>query len=101
MGNISNQVIKQVVELPLERLDRLEGLIESTQNMISGALEDIGKVSTPLYLTANEYMAEIKVKRWKFNQLKDSNKIKVIQRGNKLYVPATEVRRYFEGDLEE
>ena len=47
-----------------------------------------------------EFMEKAKMCRWKFNQLRSKNKINVIQRGKKLFVPASEVRRYFEGEME-
>lgn len=48
------------------------------------------------YITALEFMAAVRIKRTKFDQLAQEGKVKVIRRGRKLYVPVSEVGRYFE-----
>ncbi|SMD32564.1 hypothetical protein SAMN04488029_0911 [Reichenbachiella faecimaris] len=83
--------VKQIIELPSERF---EEFIEN-QNKILGALENLKMVPRPEFLTASEFMFQAKIGRWKFDQLRDQNRIKVIRRGKKLYVPESEVNRYF------
>ncbi len=85
-------VIKQVVELPIEEFQALK----ANQELIIGALKDFKVLKQTEYLTAQEFMDAVKIKRWKFNQLKDNNQIRVIQKSRKIYIPHSEVRRYFE-----
>ena len=49
----------------------------------------------PGYLPALEYMRVIGIKRWKFNQLISENKIKAIKKKRKIYVPVSEIERYY------
>jgi hypothetical protein len=49
-------------------------------------------------ISAMEYMKAIGVKRTKFDQLVSENKIKIIKKRRKIYVPVTEVDRYFNDD---
>ncbi|WP_339791136.1 hypothetical protein [uncultured Imperialibacter sp.] len=92
----NQSTVKQVVELPLEQF---ESFVEG-QRRILGALQEIKAIKPVEYYTAYEFMNEVKIRRWKFNQLRESGKLKVIQRGHKLYVPSGEVQRYFRGEME-
>ena len=47
------------------------------------------------YITPKEFMTAIRIKRTKFDQLVGSGKIKVIKKRHKIYIPATEIDRYF------
>jgi thiaminase len=47
------------------------------------------------HITAKEFMDAVRIKRTKFDQLVQTNKIKSIKKGRKIYVPASEVERYF------
>lgn len=47
------------------------------------------------YLTAMQFMSKVQIGRTKFDQLVQSNKIKVIKKRRKIYVPISEVDRYF------
>ncbi len=61
-------------------------------------LQAVGRIKTlsPSYLTAKEYMSAVKICRSKFDQLIAGNKIKTIKKRRKIYVPASEIERYFE-----
>lgn len=83
--------VKQIIELPSEKFDEFI----NNQERILGALENLKVIPRPEFLTASEFMVQAKIGRWKFNQLRESNRIRVIQRGKKLYVPESEVNRYF------
>ncbi len=53
-------------------------------------------VSVPLkHITAKEFMDAVRMKRTKFDQLVQTNKIRVIKKRRKIYVPVGEVERYF------
>lgn len=47
------------------------------------------------FLTAVEFMCAVKIKRWKFDQLVNQSRIKTIKKKRKIYVPVSEVERYF------
>lgn len=51
--------------------------------------------SLPEYVTAKEFMAAIRIKRTKFDQLVASGRIRIIKKRHKIYLPATEIERYF------
>ena len=74
--------------------------LKSTQLQILEAIKtlnsDPGKSSSPpMYLTAVEFMRAVKICRSKFDQLSARSKIRVIKKKRKLYVPFSEVERYF------
>ncbi|KYG83952.1 hypothetical protein AWW67_02205 [Roseivirga seohaensis] len=52
------------------------------------------------YLTSKEFMERIKIARSKFDELVADGKVKTVRPngGRKIYVPASEVARYFEGE---
>ena len=50
-------------------------------------------------ITAKEFMNAVKIGRTKFDQLVQTNKIKVIKKRRKIYVPIGEVERYFNDPL--
>jgi len=47
------------------------------------------------YITAQEFMDACRIGRTKFDELRAENKIKVIQKGRKIYLLASEVESYF------
>jgi hypothetical protein len=47
------------------------------------------------YITAKEFMAAVRICRSKFDQLVSVNKIRIIRKRRKIYVPTSEVDRYF------
>ncbi len=46
-------------------------------------------------ITAKEFMSAVRICRSKFDQLVNRNKIKIIKKGRKIYVPISEVDRFF------
>lgn len=89
--------VKTVVELPLETFNE----IKETQQRIIRALESL-KVLTPVqptFLTALEFMKKCKISRGTFDALRDQNRINVRKVGRKIYVPASEVDRFFDGKM--
>lgn len=94
---MSHQIIKQVVEIPLADFEALK---ESNRQIVE-ALQAMKSIKRPEFLSSKEFMEEVKISRWKFQELRDANMLRVVQRGRKLYVPATEVTRYFNGEMEQ
>ena len=80
--------------IPAEKL----AAIESWQQQI---LELIKNHNNPKplngksYLTAKEFIVAVSIGRSKFDQLIAANQIKSIKKERKIYIPATEVERYF------
>lgn len=84
-----------LVIIPIEELNNLK----TTQQEILRKLTDlsVGKPSptSSSHITAKEFMAAVKICRTKFDQLVIANKIKTIKKRRKIYVPASEIDRYF------
>lgn len=47
------------------------------------------------YITALEFMNAVRIKQTKFDQLVQLNKIKIIKKKRKIYLPVSEIDRYF------
>lgn len=47
------------------------------------------------HVTAKEFMEAVRIKRTKFDQLVLTSKIRTIKKRRKVYVPVTEIDRYF------
>jgi hypothetical protein len=88
--------IKQVVEVPAEEFQYLK----ETGEKILKALENLRVVTPTEYLTPKEFCKETKMSLWKFTALRNEGNLQVKQIGRKLYVPRTEVGRYFSGDMD-
>jgi len=59
-------------------------------------LQSKGPGGVPVkHITAIEFMAAVRIARSKFDQLVNTSKIKVIKKRRKIYVPVSEVDRYF------
>lgn len=96
-GQVMNQKVSeipQIVMLPGSVLERFQ----ETQDKILERLKNI-QTSDPQneYLTALEFMERTKMSRASFDEKRAKNEFKVIVKGRKLFVPGTEVKRYFEG----
>jgi hypothetical protein len=48
------------------------------------------------YITATEFMDALRIRRSKFDELRHQNMIKTLEKGRKIYVPSSEIKRYFE-----
>ncbi|MEK7227821.1 MAG: hypothetical protein AAB681_00495 [Patescibacteria group bacterium] len=78
--------------------ETLSGLLASQQDILQQLkeLNTRGPTGIPIkHITAKEFMAAVRIKRTKFDQLVLSNKIKTIKKRRKIYVPLSEVERYF------
>lgn len=92
----SNPQQMTLVVLPKEELDTLV----STQQAILEKLNELElKESREIpvrNITAKEFMDAVRIKRTKFDQLVQGNKIRVIKKKRKIYVPVGEIERYFD-----
>ena len=87
----------------------LEGAVlvmipEAELNLLKSSLQDIqqqlqdlkGNRQTAVkFITAIEFMAAVRIRRTKFDELVKFGRIKVIKKSRKIYVPVEEVDRYF------
>ena len=84
-----------LVMIPQEELSSLQ----STQQEILKQLQSLQLVASPTvplsHITAKEFMAAVRICRSKFDQLVSENKIRIIRKRRKIYVPTSEVDRYF------
>jgi hypothetical protein len=76
------EVIKQC------QRDILEHLVNAGAAKIPRSLEIT-------HVTARQFMDAVHIQRWKFNQLIANNKIKTIKKSRRIYVPVSEVDRFF------
>ena len=72
-------------------------LLKASLQGIQQQLQDLkGTRQTAVkYITAMEFMAAVRIRRTKFDELVKFGKIKVIKKARKIYVPVEEVDRYF------
>jgi len=92
MNNNSSE-IPQIVILQGHALENLQQKIET----ILGKLNHLqSQNKEDEYLTAVEFMEKTKMSRASFDEKRSNNEFRVIKKGRKVYVPASEVKRYFE-----
>ncbi|MEO6819779.1 MAG: hypothetical protein ABI204_08640 [Ginsengibacter sp.] len=84
-----------LVMIPQEELATLQ----VTQQEILKQLQNLQCVTSstvPIrHITAKEFMVAVRICRSKFDQLVSQNKIRTIKKRRKIYVPTSEVDRYF------
>jgi len=84
-----------LVMIPAEELE----FLKHTQHEILQQLKQLersGPGGIPVKnITAKEFMAAIRICRTKFDRLVSMNKIRIIKKKRKIYVPVSEVERYF------
>ncbi len=83
---IGRQDLEAIKKGQQEILDRLERIERASNQYVNGV--------TP-YLTAIEFMKAVRIRRWKFNNLICTGKIRTLKKSRKIYVPRGEVERYF------
>ena len=82
-----------LVMIPEAELNSLKSSLQDIQQQ----LQDLkGNRQTPVkFITAMEFMAAVRIRRTKFDELVRFGRIKVIKKCRKIYVPVEEVERYF------
>jgi hypothetical protein len=84
-----------LVMIPQEELASLQ----LTQKEILKQLQNLQSLTAPAvainHITAKEFMAAVRICRTKFDQLVGQNKIRTIKKIRKIYVPTSEVARFF------
>ena len=87
--------IVKMVMIPEEEWNAFKLIQEEMHRFIKNASDNKADVLGSNYIIAKEFMAAVKIKRSRFNKLVNTNKIKAIKKGRRIYVPLTEVERYF------
>lgn len=78
--------------------EQLANLQETQQEILKHlqSLQSVQSSTVPIrYITAKEFMVAVRIGRSKFDQLVMLNKVKTIKKRRKIYVPVSEVDRYF------
>lgn len=72
--------------------------MQNNQKAIMDKLHNLNaeRASTSEYITANEFMDALRIRRSKFDELRHQNLIKTVEKGRKIYVHSSEIKRYFE-----
>jgi len=83
---IGREEIEAIKRCQFEILKKLNELDKNNKNW------DV--LDSP-YITAIEFMKAVRIRRWKFNCLVKSGKIKTMKKKRKIYVPKGEIERYF------
>lgn len=85
------QEMTSLVMIPLQELN----FLKATQQEILQQLKELRstqpKTLQANHLTAMEFMAAVKICRSKFDQLVSTNKIRIVKKKRKIYVPFSEV----------
>jgi hypothetical protein len=77
------EYLKRGQEQIMERLDQIQ------------AKAPTGEKAPVNYVTAQQFMDAVKIRRWKFDQLIANNLIRTIKKKRKIYLPESEIERYF------
>lgn len=88
--NLQGAVLVMIPETELNLLkSRLQDIQQELQDL-KGNRQTAAK-----FMTAIEFMAAVRIRRTKFDELVKLGRIKAIKKGRKIYVPVEEVDRYF------
>lgn len=88
-------MIFNIEPTPGEELTNLkltqQEILKQLQNLLS-----LKSSPVPIrHITAIEFMKAVRIKHTKFDQLVNQNKVRTIKKERKIYVPTSEVDRYF------
>ena len=86
---------QQITIADPEFLSRLDASLKE----IKQALQNIKALPQDDYLTADQFMAKIKVSRWKFDLLIKEGLLEYKKVGRKFYIPLNQVTKYFNGEM--
>ena len=84
-----------LVIIPEEELANIQTTQQEILRLLQGLQSSPSSVVSPKYITAKEFMVAVRICRSKFDQLAIRNQIKTIKKRRKIYVPTSEVDRYF------
>jgi predicted sugar kinase len=82
-----------LVMIPEAELTLLKKSLQSIQQQLNNL--NSKEQTTVKHITAIEFMAAVRIRRTKFDELVKFGKIRVVKKLRKIYVPVEEVDRYF------
>ena len=84
-----------LVMIPEDELINIQKIQQEILKQLQN-LQSSSSATVPIKnITAKEFMTAVRICRSKFDQLVATNKIKTIKKKRKIYVPVSEVDRYF------
>jgi hypothetical protein len=85
--------LPSLVMIPEQELKQ----IKETQGKILEKLESLQPRDVPQspYITAIEFMEAVRIRRTKFDHLVATNQIKTLKKSRKIYVPTSEISKFF------
>ncbi len=90
------RIYMNLVVLPEEEWNQLRIGQNEILELLKNIRFDSRKPTHPFgYMTAIEFMEAVRIRRTKFDQLVQKNRIRIIKKLRKIYVPVSEVDRYF------
>jgi len=81
------------VMIPEAELNLLKSSLQGIQQQLQDLKEN--RQTAMKFMTAIEFMAAVRIRRTKFDELVKFGRIKAIKKSRKIYVPVEEVDRYF------
>lgn len=80
--------------------DKQEQILESLKGLQNASPGGQGLNRSPHaplsnYITAKEFMDAVRIRRTKFDELVQSNQVRILKKGRKIYVEVKEIQRYF------
>ena len=91
MQQVNSFVLIPEVELQQLKLTQVQ-ILEQLQNLQE---KSIKQPTISNHITAVEFMKAVRICRSKFDKLVASSKIKIVKKKMKIYVPFSEIDRYF------
>ena len=91
MQQVNSFVLIPEVELQQLKLTQVQ-ILEQLQNLQE---KGVKQSSLSNHITAMEFMKAVRICRSKFDKLVASSKIKTVKKKRKIYVPLSEIDRYF------
>tara|TARA_Y100000588_G_C14232270_1_gene915782 strand:- start:124 stop:438 length:315 start_codon:yes stop_codon:yes gene_type:complete len=91
----------QFLIIPKSEFEELKSQLRTRDEKLLEAIQGSGSLNRATeYLTVKEFMAHVKIARSKFDELVADGKVKTVRPngGRKIYIPAEEVSRFFEGE---
>lgn len=81
--------------VPENQWNKLTNQLKYIIANISNSTDTPSKEPEEEYITAEMFMNKVIISRSTFDELRDKNQIRVIQKNRKLYLPKSEIHRYF------
>ena len=91
MQQVNSFVLIPEAELQQLKLTQFQ-ILEHLQNLQE---KNVKQPNISNHITAMEFMKAVRICRSKFDKLVASSKIKIVKKKRKIYVPLSEIDRYF------